>query len=74
MDYEGLKASSFPGSPFLGADVRMNAGPSGGSRGEFIAWDAVAGRKVWGIRSDSRWWSGALATAGDLVFYGTLDR
>ena len=73
MDYEALKALYFQGSPFVGAMVTMNAGP-GGHRGEFMAWDAVAGRKVWGIKEMFPVWSGVLATAGDLVFYGTLDR
>src|SRR3954467_7856640 len=42
--------------------------------GEFIAWDASTGTKKWGIRERFPVWSGALATAGDVVFYGTLDR
>jgi lanthanide-dependent methanol dehydrogenase len=42
--------------------------------GEFIAWDAQTGTKKWGIRERFPVWSGALATAGDVVFYGTLDR
>ena len=37
------------------------------------AWDPVARRPVWRIREDLPVWSGALATAGDLVFYGTMD-
>jgi alcohol dehydrogenase (cytochrome c) len=42
--------------------------------GEFIAWDAVTGTKKWGIKEPFPVWSGVLATASDLVFYGTLDR
>jgi PQQ-dependent dehydrogenase (methanol/ethanol family) len=42
--------------------------------GEFIAWDAATGTKKWGIKERFPVWSGALATAADLVFYGTLDR
>jgi lanthanide-dependent methanol dehydrogenase len=42
--------------------------------GEFMAWDAELGRKVWGIKERFPVWSGVLATAGDIVFYGTLDR
>jgi PQQ-dependent dehydrogenase (methanol/ethanol family) len=42
--------------------------------GEFIAWDAVTGTKRWGIREIFPVWSGVLATASDLVFYGTMDR
>ena len=73
MDFEALKALYFQGAPFVGAMVTMKAGP-GGHRGELMAWDAVAGRKVWGIREFFPVWSGVLATAGDVVFYGTLDR
>ena len=45
----------------------------GGNWGEFIAWDPVAGKKVWSIKEKFMTMSGALATAGDLVFYGTVD-
>jgi alcohol dehydrogenase (cytochrome c) len=38
-----------------------------------VAWDAGAGKKVWEIDEPFPSWSGALATAGDVVFYGTLD-
>src|SRR4029078_6194463 len=53
-------------------DVKMYAGP-GGHRGEFTAWDPVARRKVWSVKESFPVWSGALATAGDVVFYGTMD-
>jgi len=49
-------------------------GPRYVTCGEFMAWDAATGTKKWGIRERFPVWSGALATAGDLVFYGTLDR
>ncbi|MBA3595917.1 MAG: methanol/ethanol family PQQ-dependent dehydrogenase [Methylibium sp.] len=75
MDYEALKVNFIEGTPFVGASVRMKAGPDGlGHRGEFMAWDATSGRKVWGIAERFPVWSGVLATAGDVVFYGTLDR
>ncbi len=48
------------------------AGP-GGNLGAFIAWDAVKGERVWEIKEPYPAWSGALVTAGDVVFYGTLD-
>jgi lanthanide-dependent methanol dehydrogenase len=71
MDFEALKVNFIEGTPFVGASVKMNGS---GNRGEFMAWDAATGRKVWGIPERFPVWSGALATAGDLVFYGTLDR
>jgi lanthanide-dependent methanol dehydrogenase len=73
MDMEGLEANYIAGTPFVGARVVMKAGP-GGHRGEFTAWDPVARKAVWKIKERFPAWSGALATAGDVVFYGTMDR
>jgi PQQ-dependent dehydrogenase (methanol/ethanol family) len=72
MDHESYATSYIAGTPYVGATVRMYAGP-GGHRGEFSAWDPVARRKVWSRRELFPAWSGALATAGDVVFYGTMD-
>jgi PQQ-dependent dehydrogenase (methanol/ethanol family) len=41
--------------------------------GNMIAWDAGTGKIVWNIVEQWSVWSGVLATAGDVVFYGTLD-
>jgi PQQ-dependent dehydrogenase (methanol/ethanol family) len=72
MDVGALEANYIAGTPYVGADVKMYAGP-GGHRGLFTAWDPVRRRAVWKIREDLPVWSGALTTAGDLVFYGTMD-
>lgn len=72
MDSEGLEANYIAGTPYVGANVRMYAGP-GGNRGEFLAWDPVKNEKVWAIPENFPVWSGALVTAGDVVFYGTMD-
>src|SRR5690606_3386263 len=61
------------GTPYVGASVRMYPGP-GGHRGEVTAWDPVARKPVWRLQEKWPAWSGALATAGDVVFYGTMDR
>jgi alcohol dehydrogenase (cytochrome c) len=74
MDYEALKVLYIKGAPFVGSSVTMRAGPGDGHRGEFMAWDAITGTKKWGIVERFPVWSGVLATAGDVVFYGTLDR
>jgi glucose dehydrogenase len=37
------------------------------------AWDPVARGAAWRIREKFPVWSGVLATAGDVVFYGTMD-
>ena len=60
------------GRPFGGVTLRMDAGP-GRNRGRFIAWDAAAGTILWENREPLAVAGGALATAGGLVFYGTMD-
>lgn len=72
MDYGALEANYIAGTPYVGADVKMYAGP-GGNRGVFTAWDPGKRKAVWEIKEDLPLWSGALVTAGDLVFYGTMD-
>jgi PQQ-dependent dehydrogenase (methanol/ethanol family) len=72
MDMGVMEANYIAGTPYVGADVRMNAGP-GGNRGIFTAWDPVKRKAVWEIKEDLPLWSGALATAGDVVFYGTME-
>ena len=41
--------------------------------GNFIAWDGKTGKIVWSDPEQFSVWSGALATAGGVVFYGTLE-
>ena len=72
QDAATYEASYIAGTPYVGADVLMRAGP-GGHRGEFSAWDPVAAKKVWTVKENFPVWSGALVTAGDVVFYGTMD-
>jgi len=72
MEMEGLEANYIAGTPYVGASVKMSAGP-GGHRGEFTAWDPVNGRAVWKIRERFPVWSGAVVTAGDVAFYGTME-
>jgi PQQ-dependent dehydrogenase (methanol/ethanol family) len=72
QDEEGIEVSYIAGTPYLGANVRMYPGP-GGHRGWFTAWDPVAAKPSWQIKERFPVWSGALATAGDIVFYGTME-
>ena len=51
----------------------MYPAPGGTHLGNFIAWDAGEGKIVWSNPEPFSVWSGALATAGDVVFYGTLE-
>jgi len=72
MDHEGFEANYIAGTPYLGSNVKMYAGP-GGHRGLFTAWDPVHNTAVWQLKEHFPAWSGALVTAGDVVFYGTMD-
>jgi lanthanide-dependent methanol dehydrogenase len=73
MDYEGVEANYIAGTPYLGASVKMYPGP-GGYQGELAAWDPVQMKKVWSAKEEKfPVYSGVLATAGDVVFYGTMD-
>lgn len=74
MDYEPFRVSYAAGQPYVGATLSMFPAPdSHGGMGNFIAWDAVAGEIKWSLPEQFSVWSGALATAGDVVFYGTLE-
>jgi lanthanide-dependent methanol dehydrogenase len=69
---QGTQVNYIAGTPFVGMNVRMYAGP-GGNRGIFSAWDPVQAKTVWSLNENFPVWSGALVTAGDVVFYGTMD-
>ena len=74
MDYEPFRVSYTAGQPYVGATLSMYPAPnSHGGMGNFIAWDARSGEIVWSLPEKFSVWSGALATAGDVVFYGTLE-
>ena len=72
QDAQTSETSYIAGTPYVGADVKMKPGP-GGNRGVFSAWDPVGRKPVWEIKENFPVWSGALATAGDVVFYGTME-
>jgi PQQ-dependent dehydrogenase (methanol/ethanol family) len=73
MDYEPFQVSYTAGQAYVGATVAMYGAPPGHNLGNFIAWDADKGEIVWSNPEPFSVWSGALATAGDVVFYGTLE-
>lgn len=72
MDFEGVEANYIAGTPYIGANVKMYAGP-GGNRGELTAWDPIRKGKVWSVKEKFPLWSGAVVTACDVVFYGTME-
>jgi len=73
MDYEPFKVSYTAGQPYVGATLSMYPPPGETNMGNFIAWDGKTGKIVWSDPEQFSVWSGALATAGDVVFYGTLE-
>jgi lanthanide-dependent methanol dehydrogenase len=73
MDYEPFKVSYVAGQPYVGATLSMYPPPGEKNMGNFIAWDASKGKIVWSVPEQFSVWSGALATAGGVVFYGTLE-
>ena len=72
MDYEPFRVSFVSGQPYVGADISMYPPTGETHKGQFVAFDASRGRIVWSIDHQFPVWSGALATAGGVVFYGTM--
>lgn len=86
MDYEPVSGGTYvAGQPYVNAVLNMfpagrvypgddyNNNPENNNLGNFIAWDADKGKIVWSIHERFSAWGGALATAGDVVFYGNLE-
>ena len=72
-NYEALRAVYIAGTPFTGVSLSFAPDP-GKTPGEMIAWDVTTGSKKWSIQEPLPLYSGVLATAGDVVFYGTLNK
>jgi len=72
MDYEGTEANYIAGTPYVGVNTKYYPGP-GGNEGFFTAWDPVSAAPAWQIKEKFPVWSGTVATAGDVVFYGTME-
>jgi len=73
MDYEPFKVSYTAGQPYVGATLSMYPPKGDNNLGNFIAWDAGTGKIVWSDPEPFSAWGGALVTAGDVAFYGTLE-
>ena len=71
-DVEAMAASYIAGTPYVGASVVYKPGP-GGHRGQVTAWDPGAAKAAWVVKEPFPVWSGTVVTAGDVVFYGTMD-
>jgi PQQ-dependent dehydrogenase (methanol/ethanol family) len=73
MDYEPFRVRYTAGQPYVGATLSMYPPQGETHMGNFIAWDGKTGKIVWSNKEQFSVWSGALATAGGIVFYGTLE-
>ncbi len=82
MTYEPFEVEYTAGQPYVGATLTM--GPAGvdaitgkpdnsTNLGQFTAWDPTTGKIVWSTKEPFSVWSGSVATAGGVVFYGTLE-
>jgi alcohol dehydrogenase (cytochrome c) len=72
QEEQGVQANYIAGTPYVGALVRMYAGP-GNYRGEYTAWDPIAKKAAWTIKERFPVWSGTFVTATDVAFYGTME-
>ncbi len=72
MDWEPFMLPYRAGQFFVGATLNMYPGPKG-TLGQVKAMNSVTGEFEWEIAEKFAVWGGTMATAGDLVFYGTLD-
>jgi alcohol dehydrogenase (cytochrome c) len=74
MDIANREEEYTPGKFYLASEFDLGkAGATGSNLGEFIAWDPVAKKKAWSIEEENMWASGAMSTAGGLVFYGNIN-
>jgi len=71
MDWGVSEVNYRKGVFYLGAEFPTLPGP-GGYMGELIAWDPVANKKVWSVKTDLPFNGGTLTTAGGLTFWGDL--
>jgi PQQ-dependent dehydrogenase (methanol/ethanol family) len=73
MDYEPFRVNYTAGQPYVGATLSMYPPQGDTHMGTFTAWDAKTGNIAWSNKEQFSVWSGALATSGGVVFYGTLE-
>ncbi|MDP2177066.1 methanol/ethanol family PQQ-dependent dehydrogenase [Methylicorpusculum sp.] len=82
MDYEPFEVEYTAGQPYVGATLSMfpagvdaitGKADKSTNLGQFTAWDATTGKIVWSNKEQFSVWSGSIATAGGVVFYGTLE-
>ena len=78
MDWEPFMLPYRAGQFFVGATLWMYPGPKGDRQnylglGQIKAYNSITGEYKWEKMERFSVWGGTMATAGNLVFYGTLD-
>lgn len=78
MDWEPFMLPYRAGQFFVGATLNMYPGPKGNRQlaeglGQIKAYNAITGTFKWEKMERFAVWGGTAATAGNVVFYGTLD-
>ena len=78
MDWEPFMLPYRAGQFFVGATLWMYPGPKGDRQnylglGQVKARNVITGKDKWGVMERFAAWGGTMATAGNLVFYRTLD-
>jgi methanol dehydrogenase (cytochrome c) subunit 1 len=78
MDWEPFMLPYRAGQFFVGATLNMYPGPKGDRQnylglGQIKAYNAITGKYAWEKMERFSVWGGTMSTAGNLVFYGTLD-
>ena len=78
MDWEPFMLPYRAGQFFVGATLNMYPGPKGDREnalglGQVKAYNAITGDFKWEVMERFSAWGGTLATAGGVMFYGTLD-
>ena len=73
MDYEPFRVSYTAGQPYVGATLSMYPPHGKPTWATSLPGTPRTGKIVWSVPEQFSVWSGALATAGGVVFYGTLE-
>ncbi|MEE8307602.1 MAG: PQQ-dependent dehydrogenase, methanol/ethanol family [Gammaproteobacteria bacterium] len=74
MDIANKEEEYTPGRFYLASEFNLAMeGATGDHLAMFIAWDPVSKREVWSINEPLMFASGAMSTAGNLVFYGNVS-
>ncbi|MEI8208502.1 MAG: PQQ-binding-like beta-propeller repeat protein [Methylococcales bacterium] len=68
------KAQFISGAPYMGMDMALTLQPGAKGQGTLLAWDPYNHKPAWKVDEAYPIYGGILSTAGDIVFYTTLDK